>query len=145
MQWIRTHWLEVGIGAILIVGYGYGLVMKLLELQRATLDIKKMRLEIDSLKTSSEKLSLEIEQLKREKGRDEKAERANALAKRIMEHVKPRLINTLNERQPVVLTLQELSAILNRTPDDIEGALFILRGEQRVRQDRMRADSWIFS
>ena len=123
---------------------GYGVLMHLLSLRKISLETKKLRLEVDSIRTNNEKLSLEIEKLKKEKDRDEKADRINVLAKRILNYVKKESTDALGERKALGLSAQELSETLNENLEEVEGALSVLKGQGAAKYNS-QFYKWIFS
>lgn len=141
MHWFLAHWKDLGINAILLAAYGF--VMHLLILQKMRLETKKLRLEIDSVKTNHEKLALEIEKLKRERERDDKAERIEILTKRIRQHVKQESTNQFSERKQVVFRAQELSELLHEEVEEVENALSALKAYGEVKYD-LHNNKWIF-
>jgi hypothetical protein len=142
VHWLLVHWKEWGIGAI--VFGGFGALMHLLSVRKISLETKKLRLEIDSIRANNEKLSLEIERLKKQKDRDEKAEKVNILAKRIIDYAKKESTDRSGERRPIAKSANSLSEALHESLADVNDALSVLKGQGDVRYHSAE-DAWIFS
>jgi hypothetical protein len=103
-----------------------------------------MRLEIDSIKTNNEKLALEIEQLKKEGERNDRAESVDILTKRILAYVKKESTNQFGERKVLALKAQDVSQALNEKLEEVENALSVLKAHGAVKYN-LTNDMWIFS
>jgi len=136
-----AYWKEWGIGAFLVAGCG--VLMHLLSLRKLSLETKMLHLEIAFIRTNTEKLALEIEQLKRERERDDKAERVETVAKTIRQYVKKKSTNQFNERKQVVFSAQELSELLHEEVEEVENALRVLKASGEAKYD-LHNNKWIF-